>query len=253
MSRPPPNHQQQLSAAYSRNNLIDFVHVPQVPLGQAYEEGFHPSIYAQAGFPGYAVPGYAPQLGVAYQPMPAYPAGYPAGYPQPIAAPACLPAASYAPELGSAVPPVESEAVLHQRINEKIDSIIQAQRDSMLNSKIESLSSKVQQLSHNLQSNSLQSNSLQSKALEPRYEPRLESRLEPRLESRTDPDASHIHRLADRVQELSEKLDAKQGVHISSEASSDAEISRRLRRLAAESSLRQREEGVKMGSKIPDW
>ena len=59
MSRPPPNHQQQLSAAYSRNNLIDFVHVPQVPLGQAYEEGFHPSIYAQAGFPGYAVPGYA--------------------------------------------------------------------------------------------------------------------------------------------------------------------------------------------------
>ena len=248
MSRPPPNHQQQLSAAYSRNNLIDFVHVPQVPLGQAYEEGFHPSIYAQAGFPGYAVPGYAPQLGVAYQPMPAYPAGYPAGYPQPIAAPACLPAASYAPELGSAVPPVESEAVLHQRINEKIDSIIQAQRDSMLSSKIESLSSKVQQLSHNLQSNSLQ-----SKALEPRYEPRLESRLEPRLESRTEPDASHIHRLADRVQELSEKLDAKQGVHISSEASSDAEISRRLRRLAAESSLRQREEGVKMGSKIPDW
>ena len=243
MSRPPPNHQQQLSAAYSRNNLIDFVHVPQVPLGQAYEEGFHPSIYAQAGFPGYAVPGYAPQLGVAYQPMPAYPAGYPAGYPQPIAAPACLPAASYAPELGSAVPPVESEAVLHQRINEKIDSIIQAQRDSMLNSKIESLSSKVQQLSHNLQ----------SKALEPRAEPRLESRLEPRLESRTEPDASHIHRLADRVQELSEKLDAKQGVHISSEASSDAEISRRLRRLAAESSLRQREEGAKMGSKIPDW
>ena len=238
MSRAPPNHNQQLSSAYSRNNLIDFVHVPQVPLGQAYEEGFHPSIYAQAGFPGYAVPqGYPAQLGVAYQPVQAYPVGYP----QPIAAPACLPAASYAPELGSAVPPVESEAVLHQRINEKIDSIIQAQRDSMLNSKIESLSSKVQQLSH----------TLESKALEPRLELRAESRLEPRLESRIEPNASHIHRLADRVQELSEKLDAKHGVHISSEASSDAEISRRLRRLAAESSLRQR--GESLSTKIPDW
>jgi hypothetical protein len=240
MSRAPPNHNQQLSSAYSRNNLIDFVHVPQVPLGQAYEEGFHPSIYAQAGFPGYAVPqGYPAQLGVAYQPLPVQ--AYPVGYPQPIAAPACLPAASYAPELGSAVPPVESEAVLHQRINEKIDSIIQAQRDGMLNSKIESLSSKVQQLSH----------TLESKALEPRLELRAEPRLEPRLESRTEPNASHIHRLADRVQELSEKLDAKHGVHISSEASSDAEISRRLRRLAAESSLRQR--GESLSTKIPDW
>jgi outer membrane murein-binding lipoprotein Lpp len=244
MSRAPPNHNQQLSSAYSRNNLIDFVHVPQVPLGQAYEEGFHPSIYAQAGFPGYAVPqGYPAQLGVAYQPLPVQ--AYPVGYPQPIAAPACLPAASYAPELGSAVPPVESEAVLHQRINEKIDSIIQAQRDGMLNSKIESLSSKVQQLSH----------TLESKALEPRLElraeSRLEPRLEPRLESRIEPNASHIHRLADRVQELSEKLDAKHGVHISSEASSDAEISRRLRRLAAESSLRQR--GESLSTKIPDW
>ena len=238
MSRAPPNHNQQLASAYSRNNLIDFVHVPQVPLGQAYEEGFHPSIYAQAGFPGYAVPqGYPAQLGVAYQPVQAYPVGYP----QPIAAPACLPAASYAPELGSAVPPVESEAVLHQRINEKIDSIIQAQRDGMLNSKIESLSSKVQQLSH----------TLESKALEPRLELRAEPRLEPRLESRIEPNASHIHRLADRVQELSEKLDAKHGVHISSEASSDAEISRRLRRLAAESSLRQR--GESLSTKIPDW
>jgi hypothetical protein len=53
------------------------------------------------------------------------------------------------------------------------------------------------------------------------------------------------------VQELSEKLDAKHGVHISSEASSDAEISRRLRRLAAESSLRQR--GESLSTKIPDW
>jgi hypothetical protein len=248
MSRAPPNHNQQLASAYSRNNLIDFVHVPQVPLGQAYEEGFHPSIYAQAGFPGYAVPqGYPAQLGVAYQPLPLQ--AYPVGYPQPIAAPACLPAASYAPELGSAVPPVESEAVLHQRINEKIDSIIQAQRDGMLNSKIESLSSKVQQLSHTLESKALEARA--EPRLEPRLESRLESRLEPRLESRIEPNASHIHRLADRVQELSEKLDAKHGVHISSEASSDAEISRRLRRLAAESSLRQR--GESLSTKIPDW
>jgi outer membrane murein-binding lipoprotein Lpp len=115
----------------------------------------------------------------------------------------------------------------------------------MLNSKIESLSSKVQQLSHTLESKALEARA------EPRLEPRLESRLEPRLESRIEPNASHIHRLADRVQELSEKLDAKHGVHISSEASSDAEISRRLRRLAAESSLRQR--GESLSTKIPDW
>jgi hypothetical protein len=242
MSRAPPNHQQ-LS---SRNGLIDFVNVP---LSHAYEDnvGISPSIYAQAGFPGYYS---QQQLGVAYAvPQPIQPYA-PSAYPQPIAAPACL---SYAPvELGAAVQPVESEAVLHQRINEKIDSIIQAQRDSMLNSKIEKLANKVQQLSQNLESS------------DSAHVNRLSEKVHKLSRSIDAGDAGKIHRLSEQVKQLSQSLEKKGAarsslaapyepadstLHISAEPS-DAEISQRLRRLAAESGARARSMDK---CKIPDW
>ena len=244
MSR-PPNHQQ-LSSSYSNSNnrggLIDFVNVP-CQLGQPYDEGYayHPSIYAQAGFPGYQQ---------CNNNNPAYP----------LAAPAYLPYDNYSGNygnnygssntVGSSMPPVESEAVLHQRINDKIDAIIQAQKETTLNSKIESLSNKVEQLTHNLSGNMAPESS----------------------------DTAHIHHLSDKVQQISESLELLHGnslgsgfrngsltnsrgsfmnssfnapdvpVHISSEPS-DAEISRRLRRLAAESSMLAAESSYR----IPDW
>ena len=245
MSRAPPNHCQSLS---SRNGLIDFVNVP---LSHAYEDngmGISPSIYAQAGFPGY----YSPQqLGVAYaMPQAIQPYTAAASFPQPIAAPACL---GYAlVELGAAVQPVESEAVLHQRINEKIDSIIQSQRDGVLNSKIENLANKVQQLSQNLESS------------DAAHVNRLSDKVHQLSQSLDTGDAgNNIHRLSEQVRQLSKSLErhGKAGslaapyeppdraLHISSEPS-DAEISHRLRRLAAESGARARSLDK---CKIPDW
>jgi hypothetical protein len=108
----------------------------------------------------------------------------------------------------------------------------------VFNSKIAE-SSKVQQLSHNIEKKALEP--LLEPLLETCYKPRFEShllsllesrldsspkpRLEPRLESSSN--TSHIHRLAVWVQEFLEKLDAhwQQGLHISSEPSSDAKIS----------------------------
>jgi outer membrane murein-binding lipoprotein Lpp len=246
MSR-PPNHNTNnnvLCSAYSnnRNGLIDFVNTP-MSLNQPYMDE---SIYAQAGFPGYPAP-----LGAAYQPM----YGHPMPPPMPLAAPAYLqPPPEY---LRTAMPPVETEAVLHQRIDEKIDAIIQAQKEHQLNSKIDSLNSKVEQLTHNLASNA-----------------HISSHLSYPVESS---DAAHIHRLSSKVEQLSQSLEvaneqrrlqaqfdradsprvpaafmkspfADQSLHISSEPS-DAEISRRLRRLAAESSMRQQ----RSDCKIPDW
>ena len=246
MSR-PPNHQQ-LSSSYSNNRsgVIDFVNIP-CQLGQPYEDGYHPSIYAQAGFPGYQQYPNPNQLGAAMYPM---------------AGPAYLPYDNNINNvnsgIGSSMPPVESEAVLHQRINDKIDAIIQAQKETVLNSKIESLSSKVEQISSNLSATISSENTHTS-------------------------DAAHIQRLSSKVEQLSQSLEMAQmahsmsglsslnnsrtiqspyspsfppsdlPVHISSEPS-DQEISRRLRRLAAESSMRAGGNGRDDSAyKIPDW
>jgi len=278
MSRPPTNAQHLSSSYDNRNGLIDFVNVPVSQLNQSYSlDDMHPSIYAQAGFPGYAGPAMGAAMGPVMGPtmmpmmMPAtgpsmgaamYPSSQallPAplgagmqlyqtqGYPQPIAAPAYLPA----PE----VTPIESEAVLHERINRKIDDIINAQKDNVLNSKIESISNKVEQLHHNLAQNQASAGS----------------------------DTAHIHRLSEKVQQLSQSLErahekrlqaqmhfpamtpaplmqaayttpytvsdkpiSTTPLHISADPS-DTEISRRLRKLSAESSVRARSE------RIPDW
>ena len=275
MSR-PPNHQQ-LSNSYNNNNrsgLIDFVNVP-CQLGQPYDEGYHPSIYAQAGFPGYQqYNNHYNELGAQMNPYP-------------IASPAYLPydngytngySNTYSGNnISSSMPPVESEAVLHQRINDKIDAIIQAQKETVLNSKIESLSTKVEQLSHNLSTNLSASNAVSHHSLA----------TESNIQSINSSDAAHIHHLSDKVQQLSQSLELLHGsnnlssnlnsnlssnfnnnsltnsrsfmqspypsdvpVHISSEPS-DMEISRRLRRLAAESSMRAAREDN--AYKIPDW
>jgi hypothetical protein len=272
MSRPPntPDHTpNQLCSAYPNNNrggLIDFVNVPMSLNSQAYGspytevEAFHPSIYAQAGFPGYAptpMMGGMAQLGAQVsqvfpmQPMPLQPMA--------IAAPAYLPSAVMSSSaLHELAAPVDEDD-LHERINSKIDSIIATHKNIALNSKIESLSSKVEQLSHNISHHNTLAQETQ--------------------------DAVNIHRLSDKVQQLSQSLEvaneqrrlqahldsrhgdkmdtpflmqspysptdprSERAVHVSAEPS-DIEISRRLRRLAAESSMRQREtEGIR----IPDW
>ena len=251
MSR-PPNHQQ-LSNPYinnsNRSGVIDFINVP-CQLGQPYEDPYHPSIYAQAGFPGYQPYNNPSQLGAAVYP---------------VAASAYLPYDNsvHTNSVSSSMPPVESEAVLHQRINDKIDAIIQAQKENVLNSKIDSLSTKVEQISNNLSSKST-----------------LSSENNSHLS-----DAAQIHILTNKVEQLSQSLEIAQmahgnntinslnnsrtmqspyspsfpphpsdlPVHISSEPS-DQEISRRLRRLAAESSMRAGGNGRDDSAyRIPDW
>jgi hypothetical protein len=266
-------------------------------LGQPYMDGgsnnsdaFHPSIFAQAGFPGYNNNNNSQLVPAA--------SGLAAGFAQPVyafAPPLASPA--FLPMCGQETAPVESEAVLHQRINEKIDSIIQAQRDSMLNSKIESLSGKVDQLSQNL--------SYGMDSSEASHIHRLSDKVQQLSQSLdTKNDSCHMQRLSEQVQQLSQSLSQSmqsmqrserekemgelrqlrsqiiepnpftspfsmqapfeqpsttysplayspdRPLHISSEPDSDREISRRLRRLAAESSLRQRSSD---SCKIPDW
>ena len=219
MSRPPNQHHH-LSSAYNNNNnrngLIDFVNVP-MNLGQPYMDGeaFYPSIYAQAGFPGYNNNNNNNnnnQLGAYFQP-------------QPIASQAFLPSdmgaqfgggqcgsgqcggGQFGVSMGAPYgTPVESETVLHQRINEKIDSIIQSQRDNMLTSKIESLSGKVQQLSQNISYNMDSS--------EASHINRLSDKVQQLSQSMGSSEAAHISRLSDKVQQLSQSMDSSEVSHI---------------------------------------
>lgn len=125
MSR-PTRDKSYIDSAYSNygpSGVIDFAH-PQ--LACAYE----PSIYAQAGFPGYPQP-----LGYQYAPCPPYP---PTHLAQPYAAPV-----------------VKEEPLdtgeLHERINAKIDSIISSQRASAHEHKAEILGAQIERLNRTVQ------------------------------------------------------------------------------------------------------
>ena len=264
MSRPPntPDH---LSSAYNnRGGVIDFVNMPVAlgnPYGMPYMDEVYnqnnqynqPSIYAQAGFPGYAS-----NQALNYQ-------NYPMGMYQPIASPAYLPTLPMHDLSASMVtttpvvptPPMETQEELRTRINDKINDIIHTQKQNMLQSKIESLQNKVEQLSQNMGSSMGSSMGHQSNLDE-------EFALNP-----------HLNRLSDKVEKLSQKISLSQGFSQHSpndnntydsmdhrlgspyakHSEPDVEISRRLRRLAEESASRAADthRHEERNNKIPDW
>jgi len=193
MSRPPQHH---LASAYD-NQVIDFLHVPVSQLGQAYT--LPESIYAQAGFPGYPVG----RLGLAYDAdssyptnMPSYPTNTPTDPNNLQAVPSPYPGTQPYP----AGQPMESEAVLNQRINSKIDDIIAEQRrqkDLQLHQKIESISSRVDNLHQNLQQNLSSSY----------FPPLLNTKTLSATPSSSSPEIQLIHSLSAQVQKLSESVD----------------------------------------------
>jgi hypothetical protein len=235
MSRPPSQHNY-VDTRYHPGETIDF----KVPaIGTPYDSDY-PSVYAQAGFPGYAqqlnTPGYNQQLiasNFPYQGYQAYP-GYPPGFSvasayqgyTPIASPATLPG----------YPALDSEAV-HERIRNNIDAIMETQKTAMLNSKLENLTNKVQSLAHNIES----SDSSTMRGLSEKVD---------RLSKNMDGDSTNqIKSLSDKVERLSRNFESRAPIEPpSSTLSTDGEIARRLRRLAAESSSSGRPE-----DKIPDW
>ena len=200
MSRPPQHH---LASAYD-NQVIDFLHVPVSQLGQAYT--LPESIYAQAGFPGYPVG----RLGLAYEATPSYPnSSYPnSSYPTNSPAdPNGLQVVTYPvdntqpyPGAGAPTTPMESEAVLNQRINSKIDDIIAEQRrqkDLHLQQKIESISNRVDSLHQNLQQNLSSSY----------FPPLINTKTLSATPSISSPEIQLIHSLSAQVQKLSESVD----------------------------------------------
>ena len=158
MSRPPTRDQQYIESSYAPP-VIDFVR----PLESPYTQ---PSVYAQAGYPGYQpvsmqypyqAPGYtaspyqaypAPTTVASAYPPSAYPASVASAYPHPYQ-PTTV-ASAYAPD-------TETQR-LHSSINARIDSIIEAQRDNAreqkdkaLGSLVEKLTRKVSKLEQKLQ------------------------------------------------------------------------------------------------------
>lgn len=237
MSRPPSQHNQYVDSRYHPGETIDF----KVPaIGTPYDSDY-PSVYAQAGFPGYAqlnTPGYNQQLiasnfpyqGYGYQGYQGCPPGFSVasayqGY-TPIASPATLPG----------YPALDSEAV-QERIRNNIDAIMETQKTAMLNSKLETLTNKVQSLAHNIES----SDSSTMRGLSEKVD---------RLSKNMDGDST-IKSLSDKVERLSRNFESRTPIEAPSSTlatASDGEIARRLRRLAAESSSSGRPE-----DKIPDW
>lgn len=227
-------------------------------------------IMAQAGFPGYAAPNgaqyvsplpvnagypaYAANPGYTATGQPMVAAGYPQGYAQNYAQ-------GYAPQTTIAAPvmttqpiqqtiaapysayparPIESEAAVQERIKANIDAIMETQKTAMLNSKLETLTNKVQSLAQNIEhSESSHVRSLSEKV----------DRLSRNL---SDGDSNtHIKSLSDKVDRLSKSLEQspRPAAAESLSSSADGDIARRLRRLAAESSARQQ----RPEERIPDW
>jgi hypothetical protein len=203
MSRPTNRDKGYLEStyhAYGPNGVIDFV---PPNLGSAYCE---PSIYAQAGFPGYQQP-----LGYQY---PQHPGAYPlsAAYPHsayPLSAPAPYPAS-----FPLAAPTCQEEPTrdLHERINAKIDSIISSHRASaqdqkadILGTQIERLTRKVQRLSASVEGK----HGMGSLEAEDDSEEDKEGRVESRV--RDNEIASRLRRLAveSKMRERSERLEER--------------------------------------------
>jgi methyl-accepting chemotaxis protein len=214
------------------------------------------SVYAQAGFPGYNPQSMAALnagYGSANAPMTAYPQqamasaysqqvancaySQPQGYaPQSISAPASM--SGYPQQCYSTIPhqsistpvclpvPVystaslETEAVVQERIKANIDAIIETQKTAMLNSKLESLTDKVQSLAHNIESN----DSSNIRSLSDRVE-RLSRNIADSGEG-----VQHMKSLSDRVERLSRNIaDSGEGVqHIKSLSDRVERLSRNI-------------------------
>jgi predicted RNase H-like nuclease (RuvC/YqgF family) len=226
MSRPPNQYNEAHNRFHANHdsNTIDF------RVGNTYAcdpSEFHPaSVYAQAGFPGYVqqqqqIPSLSSGYNSSSASMPVYPqqtisAGYsqPQVFsPQPIAAAACLP--GYPQQQGYAPVPLQSistpacmpvpvyspasletEAVVQERIKANIDAIIETQKTAMLNSKLESLTDKVQSLAQNIEQNE----STGIRSLSDRVE-RLSRNIADSGEG-----TQHIKSLSDRVERLSRNI-----------------------------------------------
>jgi hypothetical protein len=274
MSRPPGReHSTRLGEQYY-DHPIDFI-------GNQYDQSdCHNSyIMAKAGFPGYG--GYSNQMPSGYainagyttptyttgQQVIAtgYPQTYPQGYPQttiasPVVAAQCHPGMSLAQGMVQGVPmtqgmplaqsmpattaarPLESEAAVQERIKANIDAIMETQKTAMLNSKLESLTNKVQSLAQNIEKNIEHNESSKVRSLADKVD-----RLSQSLSCESD---SSIKALSEKVDRLSRNLEQRPAATESLSSAvpnSDNDIARRLRRLAAESSTRKSEE------RIPDW
>ena len=198
-----------------------------------------------------------------------YPQTYPQGYPQttiasPMVATQCHPGMSLAqgiPQgmaqgmpmtqgipLAQSMPavtatrPLESEAAVQERIKANIDAIMETQKTAMLNSKLESLTNKVQSLAQNIEKNIEHNESAKVRSLADKVD-----RLSQNLSCESD---SSIKALSEKVDRLSRNLEQRPAAAESLSSTvpnSDSDIARRLRRLAAESGARKPEE------RIPDW
>lgn len=175
MSRPPQNDPMQSSAIASRRGVIDFVSVPVNA-----QHGGYSSVddhYIQSLYPPQGPMAYMPTSLAAAAPMPVVnggvvpmpagmamaapypPTGYvPAPYPAMpsayMAAPYFVPAMQQQDPNGSqplASKPQVTEDGLREKINSKIDSILEMQKTDMLSSRIERLTDKVQKLSRNIE------------------------------------------------------------------------------------------------------
>ena len=235
-------------------------------------------IMAQAGFPGYAQAGVQPGAqyampvnagfaGPTYAVQPTVAASFPQGYAQVQSNLAQTYAQGYpqgyvqavqpniatqvvttqpmqqtiaAPYSAYSGRPLESEAAVQDRIRHNIDAIMETQKTAMLNSKLETLTNKVQSLAQNIEhSESSHVRSLSDKV----------DRLSRNL---SDGDSTtHIKSLSEKVDRLSRSLEQspRPAAAESLSSSADSDIARRLRRLAAESSAKQ----PRSDERIPDW
>lgn len=173
MSRPPQQDPFQLSAAANRRNIIDFVGVPVAaqPASYSYDDHYIQSMHPPAGGSLY----HPPMLcapGVASPYAPAYPSAYPAlpgapymqsAYPTTPLPPGQQPSFMAAPygqyPVAPAAPdgmhvssqPSVTEESLRNKINSKIESIMEMQKADMLSNQIEKLTNKVQKLSNSIE------------------------------------------------------------------------------------------------------
>lgn len=194
MSRPP---QYETNAHLAtRRSVIDFVGVPQPPSN--YSTNYQPEDCIQSGYPApgpYPVQsGYLPSQ-AAYQPpyqpvqtayQPPYQSPYQPPY-QPVQAPYQAPypqyqypsqyaAAPYTPEPVCAQPSITEDA-LREKINTKIDSIMESHRSEVLSNQIERLTDKVQVLSHSLQAAHARPSPMPASLAEPDRDEELSKRL----------------------------------------------------------------------------
>jgi hypothetical protein len=267
MSRPPDHYRHAEEQRYINSPVgtIDFA--PRIALAEQADG----HVFAQAGFPGYqpVAAGYQPVAyqTAGYQTMAAgfQPAGYqPAGYQQvlpqqvistayPQGAPYANGVPSYQPgalasvasvggvsTVGSMASPAESEEAIQRRIQANIDAIMETQKTAMLNSKLESLTNKVQSLAQNIE----HSESSHVRGLADRVD-----RLSRSMDGGDS--ASQLRSLSEKVERLSRCLEQAHEPRAAESLSStaDGDIARRLRRLAAESSASK----ARSEERIPDW